>query len=590
MGARTYPVPARLAADVGAASLTEGGLRSLAASGGTGAGWAAAICERLDVRSEAVRQTVLTAAAVDEMAGCSYRGLFNPDSAVPVVVHVVRYDPASGGLARWQGSAWETVEPEYEPVGYEYAELTDDQELLAQAIEAVGSGGSLALLATQPRGWLQAPGVPIPMVAAAGEPEGDEPTIPLPPGAKVYAIVDDMDTSAVLDLFFVMPGPAVYRRRAGAWTPAPELLTTLSSVDPPAVVPIETANLAAVVGQIDEYDEANPEDVEDDDAEPLAAAAVAWEEDLHPREAGKFAKKDKAKTTTTGQAPTSRADDMERYIREGGKRPAGVVADPTKAKKAKKGSSSGGSSSRSSSTRSRAEAYQENPKITRAARELERNRGANEDEIEKDTIRSAVAARAERRRREKFDAGLGDQLVKLLNEGRDPRQVEMLLGLRMQVEIARRRKVDSDTRDQSETNRIRSMQENFAYRRRVRQLNQARERDRDAYRRRRAAAAGKTGMSEKDKKAKREALRSAVHGRRATTAAANPPATTSMPNNLKDYWAHGKGAAKIRWGTGGDFNRCRKQLAKYLKPGQLAGACANLHRVATGTWPGKGRH
>ena len=44
--------------------------------------------------------------------------------------------------------------------------------------------------------------------------------------------------------------------------------------------------------------------------------------------------------------------------------------------------------------------------------------------------------------------------------------------------------------------------------------------------------------------------------------------------------ARGKGAAKIRWGVPGDFNRCRLQLAKYVQnPDWLAGpiprpACA----------------
>jgi hypothetical protein len=60
---------------------------------------------------------------------------------------------------------------------------------------------------------------------------------------------------------------------------------------------------------------------------------------------------------------------------------------------------------------------------------------------------------------------------------------------------------------------------------------------------------------------------------------------------LRNYWARGEGAAKIRWGQPGDFNRCRRQLAKYVKnPEWLAGTCANLHYVALGFWPGQGPH
>ncbi len=57
---------------------------------------------------------------------------------------------------------------------------------------------------------------------------------------------------------------------------------------------------------------------------------------------------------------------------------------------------------------------------------------------------------------------------------------------------------------------------------------------------------------------------------------------------IRRYWVRGKGAAKIRWGMPGDFNRCRRQLAKYIQnPDWLAGACANLHKEALGVWPGQ---
>lgn len=64
-------------------------------------------------------------------------------------------------------------------------------------------------------------------------------------------------------------------------------------------------------------------------------------------------------------------------------------------------------------------------------------------------------------------------------------------------------------------------------------------------------------------------------------------AASRVPENLAEYWTTGEGAAKIRWGTNGDFNRCREQLAKYVTPGQLSGMCANLHHRALGVWPGR---
>ena len=60
---------------------------------------------------------------------------------------------------------------------------------------------------------------------------------------------------------------------------------------------------------------------------------------------------------------------------------------------------------------------------------------------------------------------------------------------------------------------------------------------------------------------------------------------------ITSYWVDGRGAAKIRWGQPGDFNRCRRQLAKYVKnPDWLAGLCANLHHRALGVWPGRRSH
>lgn len=66
----------------------------------------------------------------------------------------------------------------------------------------------------------------------------------------------------------------------------------------------------------------------------------------------------------------------------------------------------------------------------------------------------------------------------------------------------------------------------------------------------------------------------------------HPQATS----RIRRYWVRGKGAAKIRWGVPGDFNRCRRQLVKYVqRPDWLAGLCANMHKEALGIWPGQHR-
>jgi hypothetical protein len=53
---------------------------------------------------------------------------------------------------------------------------------------------------------------------------------------------------------------------------------------------------------------------------------------------------------------------------------------------------------------------------------------------------------------------------------------------------------------------------------------------------------------------------------------------------LRRYWSEGKGATKIRWGTGGDWYRCTKQLRKYLGV-RARGYCNLLHKRVLGYYP-----
>ena len=58
---------------------------------------------------------------------------------------------------------------------------------------------------------------------------------------------------------------------------------------------------------------------------------------------------------------------------------------------------------------------------------------------------------------------------------------------------------------------------------------------------------------------------------------------------LRRYWTVGEGAAKIRWGTGGDWTRCVRQLSKYMGP-RAKGYCALRHKEMTGLWTGDKAH
>jgi len=52
---------------------------------------------------------------------------------------------------------------------------------------------------------------------------------------------------------------------------------------------------------------------------------------------------------------------------------------------------------------------------------------------------------------------------------------------------------------------------------------------------------------------------------------------------LHEYWVHGAGAAKIRWGEPDDFARCVLHLGKYISDPK--GYCDLAHKAATGMWP-----
>ncbi|QBI53440.1 hypothetical protein [Streptomonospora litoralis] len=57
-------------------------------------------------------------------------------------------------------------------------------------------------------------------------------------------------------------------------------------------------------------------------------------------------------------------------------------------------------------------------------------------------------------------------------------------------------------------------------------------------------------------------------------------------NQLKAYWLRGEGAAKIRWGTDGDYTRCVRQLDKHVGESRARRICAQWHMDANGIWPG----
>lgn len=63
-----------------------------------------------------------------------------------------------------------------------------------------------------------------------------------------------------------------------------------------------------------------------------------------------------------------------------------------------------------------------------------------------------------------------------------------------------------------------------------------------------------------------------------------------MPPQLRESYLTGKVAARIRWGSPGDFTRCVRQAKVHGMGRKAEGACAQLHRAAVGFWPGDRRN
>lgn len=67
----------------------------------------------------------------------------------------------------------------------------------------------------------------------------------------------------------------------------------------------------------------------------------------------------------------------------------------------------------------------------------------------------------------------------------------------------------------------------------------------------------------------------------------SPAPHPGSAERLHEYWVHGEGAARIRWGTPGDFDRCTRQLEEHahFTPEQAHGYCNLAHHAATGMYP-----
>lgn len=212
-----------------------------------------------------VLESVLLAAAAPadaalSCADCEDTGYYGePDPDDPDILRVlVRGIGSDAG----EGHEYLTADGSWQPwtAAGRTVELLD-LDLAQDLASAVLSGASgLVRRYCSPLAFLP-PGdvlVAAPPVAPAPPAPPAAPAAPAPGGADaaddwhVYAIVDDLDTGAILNLIRLKPGPVMERYdKGGAWVPDQPVLTNLMGVNPPPLVELSTDQVPGIVSQID---------------------------------------------------------------------------------------------------------------------------------------------------------------------------------------------------------------------------------------------------------------------------------------------------------------------------------------------------
>jgi 8-oxo-dGTP pyrophosphatase MutT (NUDIX family) len=527
MGVATYPIPrAVVAAAAGSlqsgaprpievrlaagGSLAESDLRHLASdSDAVGSRWARRVCDGLDSRRD-----VIVASAFGDVSARHF-GVLDPRfNDYDVVSWVVR--ASAEGIERWRGGDWEPVIASLQPAGARFVVL--EGPILAEVAAAMIAGaGSVILHAGTPRAWYGGSASSgSALVAAASDGEG-----------RIYALVDELDTTAVLDLIRVTPGPVAWVRRGASWDRDNALLSRLRGVDPPVVVEIDPADVESVTAQVDAYDASHP--VSKATKKPLTASSGA-----SPKAAG----------LAVVAADTGRVFLLQRALD-----PPDLICPVCDGS----GNDDDGSECGSCD----------------GSGELEPDPAAGRWEFPGGRLDPDEDPYEAARREFAEETGQPAPDGELVSTWDSPDGIYR--GHVVLVDGEHAIAVHPDVEPRGTT------------------VNPD---DPDGDRREALAwfdlehLEGNPALRDELAETLGIVLPHLVAARAVTAAGASPPPHTFMPPVLVKYWSAGAGAAKIRWGVGGDFNRCRRHLAKYLRPGQIAGACANLHKIATGTWPG----
>lgn len=200
--------------------------------------WTEKIFSGIEAEATAKREAMLASIGFDAEK-YEYFALSRPDAPdlITDLVRIDNSDPTHWKRLNPQEESWDPVE---------YAELRQheaivpDSTLVADLVAAMKQGESLLLQYGEPVAFLP------PDLVASGVPDDVE-------EETVYAIVDEVDQTAVLAAVQVTPGPVVCIREGGSWVQDQEFQDWFLSSEPPVLVAVGAEIRNNVLAQIDEY-------------------------------------------------------------------------------------------------------------------------------------------------------------------------------------------------------------------------------------------------------------------------------------------------------------------------------------------------
>lgn len=601
--------------------------------------WATRVYATAAAAEDAHAADVLLASGFDE-TGCSPDawGVLDPEHDEERVVAVVRRE--GSGYERITASGWEECN---EPLGMPYVELRGD--VLVDAIDAITSGASLLLHPIVPRADIPGRDAPALVAAAGVVPPSPTPATATDPGrpaaptgetSGVYAITDPLNTGSVLTLFRVSPGPVVETRVNGLWKDDDgTILSQLQGLNPPPVVAVDPTQVPDVVRQVDDFDSTHPQTAAAphggsinksptaaNPPAPVAASAdggvpkVAglcvragdtgrvlmlqrgmdpsdpargtWEfpgGHLEGTEAPHEAAQREWEEETGRELPSGPVDPgapqwnssngvyrgyvhdiAEEALVDIGHRGNVVNPDDPDGDMAEAvawwdpADIAGNHAVRDELSHSTHLVHQaldpSHVPIAASAHHARRVKEASDTDSLFDAER-ASADQAEQTRRNEFETHIASRHADLVEEGATPSDAA----------AAVRREIggEDDRRELWEADRAQALL--VEKERRLRSHAPLRE---------------SQHLTDRVAEHTKNVLNTVV-----TPVIADAAPHTGMPPALVRYWTAGVGGAKIKWGIRGDWNRCRRNLIKYLKSDyQAKASCNELHKIATGRWTG----